>query len=125
MGTDRCFFTCTSEPLLLILGTPITHVTGNLKLSHRSLIICLSFLHYSFFSVCFLLNNVYFCVIKLASLSFSAVSNLPLQLSSIVFISHMVIFTSRHSILVFCMSSMALTIISSLQSVPSISECMK
>ena len=60
-------FKCISEHILLILGTPITHVTGNLKLSHRSLIICLSFLHYSFFSVCFLLNNLYFYVIKLAS----------------------------------------------------------
>lgn len=61
------FFKCISEHILLILGTPITHVTGNLKLSHRSLIICLSFLHYSFFSVYFFLSNLYFYVIKLAS----------------------------------------------------------
>lgn len=104
---DHYFFKCISDWLNYVYDRQLDAIpqcTDDLFISYIILFLCVSF-----WVICISMSS--------QPISFSAVSHLPLQQSSIVFISHVVIFNSRSSVQVFCTSRVALITISYLSPV--------
>lgn len=87
------------------LEIPITYMLGCLKLPCSLLMLCL-FLKFSFLSVLFCF--VYISISLSSPVFSSAISNLPLIISSIFFILHIGVFISRSSTGYFFVSSTSL-----------------